>query len=105
MRRPFRIAVAIIEAVRTTVTLDPDVDRLVREVMQRRRITFKEALNEAVRSGLEHKSPSVTRPPGKQFTQRTFRMGHNPAIQLDKALALADTLDDQERRRLLKLGR
>ncbi len=38
---------------RTTVTLDPDVDRLLRESMQRGRKTFKQALNEAVRTGLK----------------------------------------------------
>ena len=38
--------------VRTTVTLDPDVEQLIRDAMQRNRKGFKETLNDAVRSGL-----------------------------------------------------
>ena len=34
---------------RTTVTLDPDVERLVRDVMRERGLSFKQALNEALR--------------------------------------------------------
>ena len=30
---------------RTTVTLDPDVERLLREAMHRSRLSFKETLN------------------------------------------------------------
>ena len=37
---------------RTTVTLDPDVERLIRDAMRERAISFKEALNEAARIGL-----------------------------------------------------
>lgn len=36
---------------RKTVTLDPDVELLLRDAMQRRRQSFKEALNQAVRNG------------------------------------------------------
>jgi hypothetical protein len=36
---------------RTTVTLDPDVERLLRDAMRERAISFKEALNEAARIG------------------------------------------------------
>lgn len=38
---------------RTTVTLDPDVAELLRETAHRMRRSFKEALNSAVRRGLE----------------------------------------------------
>ncbi|HVS66669.1 MAG TPA: antitoxin [Thermoanaerobaculia bacterium] len=37
---------------RTTVTLEPDVEKLLRESMERGRKSFKQALNEAVRRGL-----------------------------------------------------
>ena len=40
---------------RTTVTLDPDVERLIKDVMKERAISFKEALNEAARAGLRGK--------------------------------------------------
>ena len=36
---------------RTTVTLDPDTDALVRRLMRERSISFKEAVNAAIRAG------------------------------------------------------
>jgi hypothetical protein len=49
---------------RTTVTLDPDVEQLLRDSMQRRRLSFKEALNQAIRTGLSNAAgPSVDEPP------------------------------------------
>ena len=40
---------------RTTVTLDADVERLVKEAMRRKGGTFKDVVNQAIRKGL---SPS-----------------------------------------------
>jgi hypothetical protein len=37
---------------RTTVTLDPDVERLVKDAMRERGLSFKQALNEALRRDL-----------------------------------------------------
>jgi hypothetical protein len=37
---------------RTTVTLDPDVARMVEQAMHRERKTFKEVVNAAIRQGL-----------------------------------------------------
>ncbi len=37
---------------RTTVTLDPDVERLVRDVMRRTGKSFKETVNQGIRRGL-----------------------------------------------------
>ena len=37
---------------RTTVTLDADVEQLLRNAMQVRRQSFKETLNQAIRAGL-----------------------------------------------------
>lgn len=45
---------------RTTVTLDPDMERLIRDAMRERAISFKEALNEAVRIGLRGSGPKFT---------------------------------------------
>lgn len=38
---------------RTTVTLDADVELLIRDAMDRGRTSFKQVLNEAVRRGLK----------------------------------------------------
>jgi len=51
--------------VRTTVTIDPDVERLVREAMRRTRKSFKETLNAAIRAGLSGKPKAATFKPFK----------------------------------------
>ncbi len=43
---------------RTTVTLDADVEELLREAMRRNRKSFKQTLNDALRSGLGAGRPS-----------------------------------------------
>lgn len=73
---------------RTTITLEPDVEALLKQSMQKRGLTFKDAVNEAVRAGLAKPVEDV--PP---FKQRAFHMG-KPLVDLTKALALADELDD-----------
>lgn len=75
---------------RTTITLEPDVEILLKRAMRERGITFKDAVNEAVRAGLTRPAEKV--PP---FKQRTMRLGR-PLVDLTKALALADELYDQD---------
>ena len=67
---------------RTTVTLDPDVEALLRKIMSRKGLSFKAALNQALRNGLAGKRPAAPRP----FSIRTFRMGYRPEVALDQAL-------------------
>ena len=64
---------------RTTVTLEPDVESLIRHAMVQRDISFKQALNEAVRIGLAGRG--LRR--GKKFTQKTFRMGEVQEFRWD----------------------
>lgn len=67
--------------------------------MRERAISFKQALNEAARIGLrgkEHKRP-------RKFTQKTFRMGEGQEFRWDKALAVADAIEDEELTRKLSL--
>lgn len=75
---------------RTTVTLDPDVEALIHKVMRERRISFKEALNQAVRAGMAAQAPP------QRFRTPTFDMGFDPSVPLDKALRLAAELEDEE---------
>ena len=84
---------------RTTVTLEPDVERLIRDAMKQRSISFKEALNEAARIGLSGKAPRHA----AKFTQRSFRMGETQEFRWDKALAVADAIEDEELTRKLTL--
>jgi hypothetical protein len=46
-------------SMRTTVTLDPDVETLLREEMQQGNRSFKQTLNEAVRRGLRGSSAPI----------------------------------------------
>ncbi len=75
---------------RTTVTLDPDVVRLLEQAQHRSKRPFKQVLNDAVRAGL--KRPPARVPP---FKQRVFSLG-KPKVDLTKAGALAAELEDQE---------
>ena len=86
---------------RTTVTLDPDVERLLRDVMRERAISFKEALNEAARVGLR-RGP---RKRSARFIQKTFHMGEAQQFRWDKALDVANAMEDQEVSRKLTLCR
>ncbi|MEO9079191.1 MAG: hypothetical protein ABI268_07740 [Rhodanobacter sp.] len=74
---------------RTTVTLDPDVDVLLKQAMRERGLPFKQALNEALRAGLVRTDNTAA-----PFGQRTFQLGR-PRVDLTKALALAGELEDQ----------
>ena len=71
---------------RTTVTLDPDVEQLLRDAMQRRRQSFKEALNQAIRNGLvEGKGAREGR-----FKTRARPMGLRTGIDPARLNQLAD---------------
>jgi hypothetical protein len=72
---------------RTTITLEPDVDAIVRRLMRERRLTFKEAVNEAIRAA----APDATHAP---FRTPVHDLGA-PALPLDKALRLAADLEDE----------
>jgi len=76
-------------AMRTTVTLDPDVEALIKRVMKDRAVTFKQALNDAVRAGVSARTPRRRKP----FP--TYDMGE-PLVDITKALRLAGELEDQE---------
>lgn len=72
---------------RTTVTLDPDTEQMLRERMRRRGVSFKEALNDSVRDGNGHRPATAT--------TRIVRMGA-PMADLDRALQIAALLEDDE---------
>ena len=82
---------------RTTVTLEPDTDAAVRNLMRERGLTFKQAVNEAIRAGM---GPSRRR----RFRTPTFNMGP-PLGDLTKAVRLAGELEDEEIIRKLSTGR
>lgn len=71
---------------RTTVTLDPDTAEVVRRRMREQGVSFKEALNDAIRAGARPATP---------FRTATASMGRS-AVNLDRALQLAADLEDDE---------
>lgn len=73
---------------RTTLTLDPDVHKLLQKASQQSKLPFKQVLNDAVRAGLG------PRPGGEPFVQPVFSLGR-PRVDLTKALALAGDLEDR----------
>ncbi|MFB3779596.1 MAG: antitoxin [Bryobacteraceae bacterium] len=65
---------------RTTVTLDKDVERLLREEMHRSRSGFKQALNAGIRAGLSQKrAPAARRPFVLKARPLGLRAGLDPA--------------------------
>ena len=73
---------------RTTLTLDPDTEALLSQLMQERGMTLKAAVNYAIRAGLAGPQRST-------FRIATVAMGE-PAVPLDKALRLAGELEDDQ---------
>ena len=84
---------------RTTVTLDADTERLLRQAMRERGLSFKEALNEAIRAGLTQGK----KPRPRRFVQKTFRLGAEQYFRWDKALAAAEAMEDEELSRKVSL--
>ena len=76
---------------RTTVTLEPDVAAQLKAFARRRNISFKAALNSAVRAGLE-----AERGGRRPYQMPTRPMGLRPEVDLTHALRLADALEDAE---------
>ncbi len=85
-------------AIRTTVTLDPDVAEQLKVLARRRNISFKAALNTAVREGL-----AAERGENTPYRVPSRSMGLRPGVDLTHALNLVDSLEDEEILRKLEL--
>lgn len=81
---------------RTTITLDPDAEQLIRRRMRERNQSFKEAVNDAIRASAH---ATAQRP----FTTETASLGES-RVNLDRALQVAADLEDDELVRKLRLG-
>jgi len=75
---------------RTTVTLDPDVEQLLRHAMHGSQQNFKEALNDGLRRGLAHLAPAVAATP---FVVRARPMGLRAGVDPARLHDLADDLE------------
>jgi hypothetical protein len=81
---------------RTTVTLDPDTEQIIRDRMAAKGVSFKQALNDSIREG---RLDAEQQP----FSTPTVHMG-TPAVDLTKALRIAGELEDDELSREIRRG-
>ena len=86
---------------RTTLTIDDDIARQLKEIVHRSGEPFKTVVNEALRAGIENnRIVNVCRP----YRLEPVAMGEvTGSYNLDKALELADHLEDEEVSRKLLL--
>jgi hypothetical protein len=77
-------------AMRTTVTLDSDVEQLLRDAMQQRRQSFKETLNQAIRLGLSNARSGSEETP---FVVNARRMGLRAGIDSARLNQMSDELE------------
>lgn len=87
----------MLSIMRTTVTLDPDAEQIIRERMTTKGVSFKVALNDAIRDGAHGRIDYV-------FHTETSDMGF-PKVDLTKANQLAGDLEDAELVERLQQGR
>ena len=83
---------------RTTITLDPDVAAGLRTLARERGISFRAAVDLVLRRGLAEAAVSA-----RPFRVQTRPLNLRPGVDLDRALALAAQLEDQETIRELEL--
>ncbi len=84
--------------VRTTITLDADTEALIRRRMKERGVSFKEAVNDAIREG------AAKRVGRGRFRTEAADMGL-PTVNLDQALRLAAELEGEETLRKMRAGK
>jgi hypothetical protein len=77
---------------RTTLTLEPDVEKMLREEVHRQRRPFKEIVNEALRRGLTN---AGQREPRGRFRVRPHQTSLRPGIDSGSLNRLADELEDE----------
>ena len=83
---------------RTTLTLDDDVARKLKELAHRRRVTFKEVVNDVLRRGLSVRT--LLEEEGEPYRVSTFRSGMRPGVDPQRLNQLSDDLEslhDRER--------
>ena len=74
------------------------MEALIRTAMKERGISFKEAVNSAVRTGLTHAKSKR-----RHFVQKSYSLGSDRNFRWDKALETAAALEDEESGRKFSL--
>lgn len=85
---------------RTTLTIEPDLAEALRRKAHRGRKSFKQVVNETLRAGIA----SQAAPPARRYRVKPVSLGGVAAgVDLDRALRLADALEDDALARKLEL--
>jgi hypothetical protein len=87
---------------RTTLTLDPDVARLLAEEAHRQRKPFKQVVNEAIRRGL---APASSTSKLGRFRVRPHKTSLRPGFDAGSLNRLVDDLEDEAVTRKLRVRR
>ena len=77
---------------RTTITLVPDTLALLQREIARNRVSFKRAVNDAIRRGLT----SPPRPTERHVEVLPFRSDYQPGIDRLRLQQLADDLETED---------
>ena len=85
---------------RTTLNIDDYTLSELKEEAHRTGKPFKEVVNNVLREGLKRKNDPE---PSKPYKCKSFSMGNPSRINLDKALQIADSMEDEETARKLTL--
>jgi len=85
---------------RTTVTLADDLFVKLKDDAHARGVSFKAAINDAVRAGLRGNAAAAA-----PYRVQPRSMGTLPGVNLDKALQLAAELEDEEVLRKVRSGK
>ncbi|HEY4640864.1 MAG TPA: DUF2191 domain-containing protein [Thermoanaerobaculia bacterium] len=86
---------------RTTLTIDDRIARDLKELAHRSGKPFKTVVNETLQAGLAERNK-----PGKakRYRLKPMSLGSvRPGLNLDQALALSDSLEDEELIRKMEL--
>jgi hypothetical protein len=85
---------------RTTLTIDDELMRELRQKANETDLPVKEIVNKALRAGLKE----IDKPkPSKPYKCKTFSLGYPPRADLDHALDLAEHLEAEEIARKLSI--
>ena len=76
---------------RTTLTLDPDVAALLRKRVARGDVSFKQAVNDAMRTGLTE--DAIARKPTKRYVVQPRTPGGGFLVDITDNGALAEMMD------------
>ena len=77
---------------RTTLTLDPDVERLLAEEVHRVRRPYKQVVNDAIRRGL---APRLSEAPSRPYRASVHNAKLRPGIDAGALNRLVDEIEDE----------